>query len=869
MNNQLLASQGYIKFVIEYLNKNPSFITSKGYSNLNALLRQERNFKKFTQIESDMKKFHKALTQKTTPTYETLNEIQKAFNIPISFSDFQDELDRKNQKYTKYLQRDFTVNHTTTSLFTKVPRDNNIPTNADDFYNGFAPTWGHIQGNYDVERTEYVKEAGLRENTFELIKNLRGLHIHFITGVAGTGKSTLLKRLAFDVSKSISNTFFVDLEIEDEKTIQLFEREVNSLLSETHKKTVFFIHSLFDAVKLNYLQNLKSILNKNINTPVLFVIAEHSSYVKDICLNYLNTFSSSITKTNLSVLDDEEIDKFFTKILELEASGIITKMPRELENDKVKELCKTAFGRQMVVALLQIRKGQKFSTIISNECNVLEKLDLSLFSLNAYYLVCIFNYFDINIHDDLLFSCLNKNWNEGNLLLDKYCSQIIVFKGNSLFPRNKIIGNEVRKYALQNFPNLLKKLFYKCFNVFCEDINPTEEIRNFLFNFFSTPNLQKKLKIIFFDDTDEIRRFYQTFQLVLLSNKVFRSVYLISFGMFEKNNKNYDFAILHFENAIKLGVDLGFIYKMLAYIYLNKREWNKSADCALFAFQYSVSDEAKCEAAEILSYNRYENFLKAEPLFKKLKVSKNQKVKAECKKYQECLDEIKKFDSTDSLAIRKQILEKIRPKLIHLRHFVVSATQNYKVDFLKALSASSDNQITLDDLINIQNEIDLMEDDKIRASFYRILANALRVEYLRLRLPIEQETIEELFRKSISLNELDSFTHNQYGTFLKDVKLDYAKSEKEYRLAISLGDTSENEFYVRNPKFLNDLALLIVKQVESGLKEIESLFEAKVLLEEAVAKVELKDDNTFVFAQKNLNLVNEMIYKIQNKSSNP
>jgi hypothetical protein len=863
MSIQLQPAQGYIKYVIEHLNSNPSFIVSKGFNNVNSLLRQERNFKKFSNIEAVYKKFYKALSQKTMPNTETLVELQNAFEIPMSFEDFRDELDRKNQQFTKYLQSNFTVINSTTSLFTKIPKELIIPESAEDFYNGFPPTWGHIAGNFDVERTDYIKEGGLKEKTFDLIKNLSNLQIYFITGVAGTGKTTLLKRLAFDVSKSIGNTFYVDLELEDENTIRLFESEVKSILSGTHKKTVFFVHSLYDAVKLNYLQNLKSIFHKIQNTPVLFVIAEHSSYVKELSLNYFHAFSSSISKINLSVLDDLEIEKFFTKIQELEDLGIISKIPRELDSDGVKELCKTAFGRQLVVALLQIRKGQKFSAIIKNECRVLEKLDLSYFSLNAYYLVCIFNYFDLNIYDDLVFNCLGKNWNEGNLLLDKYCSQIIIFKNNTLFPRNKIIGNEIRKYALQNYPNVVRKIFFKCFSVFCEEINPSIEIQSFLLQFFSTPNLQKKLKTIFIDDIEEIRRFYQTFQSTLLKNKAFRSVYLISFGIFEKNNNNYHFAVLHFENALKLKINLGFIYKMFAYIYLNKLEWDKSADYALLAYEKCTTDETKCEAAEILSYNRYENFLKAEPLFKKLKASKNQKVKEECKKYQKCLEEIKKYDTTDNLTIRKHILEKIRPKLNHLRHFIVSATQNYKIDFLKALSINNGNQFSLEELSNLQSEIDLIEDDKVRATFYRILGNSMRVEYLRLKLPVEANAIEELFLKSIALNQEDSFTHNLYGTFLKDIKLDFAKAEKEYRLAIKIGEESKIVFYVRNPKFLNDLALLIIKQVETGLKNLESLYEAKILLEEATAKVELTEDNSFVHAKKNLNMVNEMIQKLQ------
>jgi tetratricopeptide (TPR) repeat protein len=359
--------------------------------------------------------------------------------------------------------------------------------------------------------------------------------------------------------------------------------------------------------------------------------------------------------------------------------------------------------------------------------------------------------------------------------------------------------------------------------------------------------------------TDAVRKFYVYFQDFLKADKKFRLLYLTSFGLFEKATTNCQQAINIFNEIVKINSRNGFAYRMLAYTYLDLQNWDESANNALLAYDNSRNDEDRFEAAKILSYNKYNNFLKAEKLFKALKSSKENKIKNECEKYFNCLAEIKKLKISDHETIQKFLLEKIRPKLVHLRSFISTASQNFKADLYEVLVHQQDHfTADYDELNSARQEFDQVEDLQIRSLFYRMLASSLRRKFENMEDFVTPDEIETLFKHSITLNDKDSFTHNYYGTFLKDIKEDYTAAEREYRKAIEIGDQSQNEFYHRHPKFLNDLALLIMKQVEKGLRDKSDYNEAKILLEEAVLKVKATKAK-FNFPEENIKLLQELM----------
>jgi tetratricopeptide (TPR) repeat protein len=120
------------------------------------------------------------------------------------------------------------------------------------------------------------------------------------------------------------------------------------------------------------------------------------------------------------------------------------------------------------------------------------------------------------------------------------------------------------------------------------------------------------------------------------------------------------------------------------------------------------------------------------------------------------------------------------------------------------------------------------------------LVNVARLEFVAWRhhdSPIAPDDLQKLFEDGIYLSPKDPFAHCWYGTFLKDVKKDFREAENAYRLAIQLSENTADPFFRDHPLFLNNLALLIMDEVELGRRRPEDLREAKKLLAKAVARV--------------------------------
>ena len=100
--NPANSRKAYIRYVIDFLNQNVHILIKKGFHSVNTLKAREKNFKKFT--DHSEKKFFKAFHFTTTPETDTLDQIQKAFDIPVSFGKFEFELEKGNVEFAKFIE---------------------------------------------------------------------------------------------------------------------------------------------------------------------------------------------------------------------------------------------------------------------------------------------------------------------------------------------------------------------------------------------------------------------------------------------------------------------------------------------------------------------------------------------------------------------------------------------------------------------------------------------------------------------------------------------------------------------------------------------------------------------------------------------
>ncbi len=104
MDKEELANRRkvYMRFVLDHLQDNMNILIEKDIYSINSLIESPKKFTRFS--EGSEKTFRDAFKLLKTPADKTLETIQKVFKIPISFGEFEAELEKPNSKYAKYNQ---------------------------------------------------------------------------------------------------------------------------------------------------------------------------------------------------------------------------------------------------------------------------------------------------------------------------------------------------------------------------------------------------------------------------------------------------------------------------------------------------------------------------------------------------------------------------------------------------------------------------------------------------------------------------------------------------------------------------------------------------------------------------------------------
>jgi hypothetical protein len=91
------------------------------------------------------------------------------------------------------------------TLITK-PQDKNFY--ADRFYDGFPPSLEDLNADFDIQRDAYTKKNGIKQELIEQLKKRDNCpKIFLLKGVGGAGKTSLLKRIAFDLAEIKGHVF--------------------------------------------------------------------------------------------------------------------------------------------------------------------------------------------------------------------------------------------------------------------------------------------------------------------------------------------------------------------------------------------------------------------------------------------------------------------------------------------------------------------------------------------------------------------------------------------------------------------------------------------------------------------------------------
>lgn len=302
------------------------------------------NERKLTPLSIGHEDFIKLLNDKITPTerklakfrVETERQIYNKFTIStkelapteslINFLDFE----------TEYIHGNLKLGDTTPKAF----------------YKGFLKNWDPILKKLDVRRI--VEDRILTDIVLEDIYQKDDKSFLFvIKGFAGSGKSVLLRRLAWETAIELEK---LTIYLKPNQTLRA--EPVLELYNYVKERIYLFVD--------NIVENERSIIDllqkaNRDNIPLTIVSADRINI-----LNEQNQIINYITQDyTLTYLKDKEIDELLEK---LEANNSLGHLESKTREEQKKEL-ENRSGRELLVALYEATGGKPFEEIILDEYN--------------------------------------------------------------------------------------------------------------------------------------------------------------------------------------------------------------------------------------------------------------------------------------------------------------------------------------------------------------------------------------------------------------------------------------------------------------------------------------------------------------------
>ena len=226
-------------------------------------------------------------------------------------------------------------------------------TDPKEFYKGYFENWDPILKDLDAKRNisdTIAYEVFLDEENHNKID----FQFYLIQGYAGSGKSVLLKRLAWDASIEFERVCL----IYNKNTVIKYE-PIIELCNYIKERIYIFIDNVSDSD--NEIVSLISKIKKE-NLPITIIGAERVNTWNTECEELCNYLTDEY---KLQYLNDKEIVGLLDKLEKYDSLGYLkTKSVAE----RIEALSYKA-GRELLVALYESTMGKPFSEIILDEYN--------------------------------------------------------------------------------------------------------------------------------------------------------------------------------------------------------------------------------------------------------------------------------------------------------------------------------------------------------------------------------------------------------------------------------------------------------------------------------------------------------------------
>ena len=337
--------------------------------------------KRITPIVGTFEEFLNTINSSISNAFRGLSVITEPPPMPI-FDKFAVSAATLSATCTEFLNNDVEYVRTKMALPTIDPKL---------FYLGCNGGWASIEQKLDVPRD--LHDLVISEAILGDADSSTTCQLFVIKGHAGSGKSVLLRRIAFDAT-SLFEKLCLFVQPHGRLSIDSI-KEISSLIEE---RIYIFIDKVSDRVaEIAYFLEQA----KRSKLPVTLIVAER-----------VNEWNMNCESLNSYVTDDFEVEYLSAKEIDsllklLEYNHSLGTLEYSDYEERKKAFEKRA-GRQLLVALHEATLGKRFEDIIFEEYSGI----IPDSARNIYLGICVLNRFDLSVRAGIISRAFGINFTE-------------------------------------------------------------------------------------------------------------------------------------------------------------------------------------------------------------------------------------------------------------------------------------------------------------------------------------------------------------------------------------------------------------------------------------------------------------------------
>jgi hypothetical protein len=402
--------------------------------------------------------------------------------------------------------------------FNRVPRELMAPKERSGYLMGTSPRWNDILFELDIPRTITREVYKVIEQFFQASIVNSKIKIVNLTGYAGSGKSTILKRLGFMLSQHGRTAFL---------TYSAFvpkNDDIINVLSAIDDRVVL----LFDNANtfLNQLPSLIKKLISDLKNPPIIVLGIRSNYLNNLN-ELLDPAVADIQIYKIPDLDDTEIEHLIEKLSEHNLLGLLqgkSKLQRFNE-------FKYRAHRQILIAMKEATNGKSFEEIIHDEFEAIHPDEAKI--LCVCVSICTEHSYPNTKQDFIGFSKIDHNQTLNFLQSTLHGTIIWIGNGSQFMIRHKILAD----YFIKNCATseILKESYIRVLSILAPELkknNGNTRKFNLFKNLINHQTLYRRFK----SDINQAREVYESVSSYFSDNAHF----WLQYGSLELEGRDGD-----------------------------------------------------------------------------------------------------------------------------------------------------------------------------------------------------------------------------------------------------------------------------------------------------------------------------------------